>query len=132
MKRQLRAREVDGIAAPTGIFHLILVFVLAFAPQVPFEPPLHRPVRGAGAERPAAYEPIIVLGRAERGVLGMVERLQAEKKSNNRQNSVDYYQRHVRRRTNPSRYDSCYVSYNYKEWLSCSYCVFYGGGRRVR
>ena len=81
MKRQLRAREVDGIAE-TGvdrISHLIIIVVFVFASQVPFEPPLHRPVRWAGIERPAACKPIFVLGRAKRGALGMVERLQGEK-----------------------------------------------------
>ena len=74
MKRQLRAREVDGIAE-TGvdrISHIIIVFV--FASQVPFEPPLHQPVQWAGTKRPAAYKPIVVLWWAKRGALGMVER----------------------------------------------------------
>ena len=63
MKRQLRAREVDGIneTGVDGISHLIIVFALAS--QVPFEPLLHRPFRWAGTEQPAACEPIIVLGR---------------------------------------------------------------------
>ena len=47
------------IESPKGISHLIIVF----ASQVPFEPPLHRPVRWAGTERLAACEPIVVLGR---------------------------------------------------------------------
>ena len=49
------------IESPTGISHLILDFVLSS--QVPFDPPLHRPVLWAGAERPAACKPIVVLGR---------------------------------------------------------------------
>ena len=51
------------IESPKGISHLIIGFVLAF--QVPFEPLLRRPVRWAGTERPAACEPIVVLGRVE-------------------------------------------------------------------
>ena len=49
------------IESPTGISHLIIIFV--FVSQVPFEPLLHRPVQLTGTVRPAACEPIVVLGR---------------------------------------------------------------------